>query len=386
MYALGAGWIVGLLFCFTWGLTALSAARAEEPTLNALRQVSSIASTVPVNGDVNPYGVAIVPRSVGRLHQGHVLVSNFNNQSNLQGTGTTIVQVARDGNVQLFAAIDPTKLPGPCPGGVGLTTALVALRAGWVIVGSLPTSDGTAATAKAGCLIVLDANGTPVETFAGAPINGPWDMTAADAGVFAVLFFTNVLNGTVAGKGQVVNQGTVVRASLLLRPGRPPVAQSMTVIASGLPERTDPSALVIGPTGVALGFGPGCQAEAWNDCLGGGAPVLYVADTLSNRIATVSDPFARASSAGLGGTLSANGSLKGPLGTTVTDDQHVLAVNSGNGVITEIAPDGTQLAHERLDNTGSPPRGAGNLFGLQIKGERHVFFVDDGSNTLNLLH
>ncbi|MBV9755663.1 MAG: hypothetical protein JO047_01265, partial [Alphaproteobacteria bacterium] len=343
------------------------------------------ASTVPANGDVNPYGVAIVPRSVGRLHEGHILVSNFNNQANMQGTGTTIVQVGRDGNVQLFAAIDPTKLPGPCPGGVGLTTALVVLRAGWVIVGSLPTTDGTAATAKAGCLIVLDANGTPVETFAGVPINGPWDMTAADGGFFAVLFFTNVLNGTVAANGQVVNQGTVVRASLILPPGRPPVAQSMTVIASGLPERTDPAALVIGPTGVALGFGPGCEADASRDCHGG-APVLYLADTLSNRIATISDPFARQSSAGLGGTLSANGTLKGPLGIAVTDDQHVLAVNADNGVITEVAADGTQLAHERLDNTGSPPRGAGTLFGLQIKGERHVFFVDDGSNTLNLLH
>jgi hypothetical protein len=50
----------------------------------------------------------------------------------------------------VFAEIDASKLPGPCPGGVGLTTALVVLRAGWVIVGSLPTADGTSATAEAG--------------------------------------------------------------------------------------------------------------------------------------------------------------------------------------------------------------------------------------------
>ena len=35
-----------------------------------------------------------------------------------------------------------------------------------------------AATAKAGCLIVLDANGRVRETFSGHGINGPWDMTA----------------------------------------------------------------------------------------------------------------------------------------------------------------------------------------------------------------
>jgi len=54
-------------------------------------RISTIASTVPPNGDVNPYGVAVVPMSMGSLVQGDVLVSNFNNSQNLQGTGTTIV-------------------------------------------------------------------------------------------------------------------------------------------------------------------------------------------------------------------------------------------------------------------------------------------------------
>jgi hypothetical protein len=50
-----------------------------------------------------------------------------------------------------------------------------------------------------------------------------------------------------------------------------------------------------------------------------------------------------------------------------------------------IAPDATRLAHESLDETGSPP-GAGTLFGLKTAGDVKVYFVDDGSNTLNLLH
>src|ERR1700712_2179203 len=135
--------------------------------LNDLHTIKTLASTVPANGDVNPYGVAIVPRSKGRLQRGHVLVSNFNNKANMQGTGTTIVDISPDGSVGLFAQISAASLPGPCPGGGGLTTALVVLRAGWVVVGSLPTADGTSATAQAGCLIVLDSNGHPVETFAG---------------------------------------------------------------------------------------------------------------------------------------------------------------------------------------------------------------------------
>src|SRR6202008_4098147 len=53
-------------------------------------------NTVPANGDVNPYGVAFVPNGFPRggvLRGGDIIVSNFNNSANLQGTGTTIVRV-----------------------------------------------------------------------------------------------------------------------------------------------------------------------------------------------------------------------------------------------------------------------------------------------------
>jgi hypothetical protein len=366
----------------------LADADEESVILDRLQSISTVASTVPSNGDVNPYGVARVQQTLGHLQRGHILVSNFNNQANLQGTGTTIVDVAPNGAVSLFAQIDSTKLPGPCPGGVGLTTALVVLRAGWVIVGSLPTSNGMAGTAEAGCLIVLNSDGVPVKTFAGSPINGPWDMTAIERGSDAVLFFTNVLNGTVAANGEVVDQATVVRLDLDVEGG--PSVRSLTVIASGFPARTDPAALVIGPTGLGLSpVAPCAPFVAAEDCAQSISqslqPVLYVADTLGNRVAVVRDPLTRAGSSGSGDTLSANGFLNGPLGLSVALDGHILTVNSNAGFITEIAPDGTQLAHELLDNTGSPP-GAGTLFGLRTVGTGKIYFVDDGSNTLNLLH
>jgi hypothetical protein len=142
--------------------------------------LTAVGSTVPANGDVNPYGIAVVPVTKGALVAKNVLVSNFNNVSNLQGTGTTIVEIDPTGGLTVFASLDAGSLPGSCPGGVGLTTALVALRSGFVVVGSLPTTDGTAATAQAGCLIVLNSMGQPVMTLAGNGINGPWDMTALD--------------------------------------------------------------------------------------------------------------------------------------------------------------------------------------------------------------
>ncbi len=112
-------------------------ANASGSFIGPFSKVVSVASTVPGNGDINPYGVAVVRRSTGSLVEGDVLVSNFNNAANQQGTGTSIVEVARDGTTTLFAQINAANLPGACPGGVGLTTALVVLLKGWVIVGSL---------------------------------------------------------------------------------------------------------------------------------------------------------------------------------------------------------------------------------------------------------
>jgi hypothetical protein len=339
------------------------------------RSVTPGPSTVPANGDVNPYGVAVVQRSTGKLVRGHVLVSNFNNGQNLQGTGTTIVDIAPNGTLTVFAHISAVGLPGACPGGIGLTTALSVLRNGWVVVGSLPTSNGTAATAKAGCLLVLNNMGKVVETFSGtrwsSNINGPWDMTALDFGDFAELFVSNVLNGTVAANGSVVHRGTVVRMIVAVpeaSSGDKPKELLRTVIGSKFAERTDPDALVIGPTGLAL-----------ND-----DGTLYVADTLNNRIASIPNAVIRMSSDGTGHTVSVGSHLNQPLGVTVAPNGHILTVNAGDGNIVEISPGGSQVAVKNIDTSGA---GAGTLFGIALTLDgKGLYFVDDGDNTLDLLH
>jgi hypothetical protein len=372
----------------------------DQAVLPSLTTIKTVASTVPANGDVNPYGMAQVKRTIGKLHAGHILVSNFNNSGNFQGEGSTIMDMAPDGSVSVFAALNPTSLPNPvsltagsCPGGIGLTTALVVLKQGWVIVGSLPTKDQGMTFTGSGCLIVLDSLGTPKETFYGSLINGPWDMTAFDGDREASLFVTNVLNGTVEAGGTVVRGGTVTRLNLNLR-GPMPSLQSITIIGSGFAERTDPAALVIGPTGVGLrasceGDGDDCaHHEGDRDGDHHDSSLLYVADTLGNRVTVIDRALSRTSSAGTGRTLSSGGSLNGPLGLVVTPGGTVLTVNSSDGFITEISPHGMQVARKQLDNTpvpGSLP-GAGTLFGLVFDPAAGVYFVDDGSNTLNLLH
>jgi hypothetical protein len=359
----------------------------EGSVLKRLPTISTVASTVPTNGDVNPYGIVLVKKTIGNLQKGHVLISNFNGSANLQGTGTTIVDVAPDGTVSQFAQINAKTLPGPCPGGVGLTTALAVLRTGWVIVGSLPTTDGTSDTAQPGCLIVLDSTGNTVETFYGSLVNGPWDMTSIDTEHDAKLFVSNVLNGTLAGKGAVVNQGTVVRINLGATEKTMPWIESMTVIGSRFAERTDPAALVIGPTGV--GLSPLCSEADEDDCTVPSQEderALYVADSLNNRIAVIPNAVSRTDSAGTGTTLTSGGSLNDPLGLTVASNGHVLIVNGNDGFAIEFGPHGRQIAKKLLDNTGSPVPGAGTLFGLVFDPERGILFVDDGTNTLNELH
>ena len=291
-------------------LTQPTAVALTEERWDALRiaTVSTVASTVPANGDLNPYGTALVDRSVGDLRRGSVLVSNFNNAANQQGTGTTLVQVSPRGRATLFARIDPQNLPGPCPGGVGLTTALSILPGGWVVVGSLPTTDG---------------------------INGPWDMTAESHGDRTDLFVTNVLNGTVAADGNIVRRGTVLRITVRTHGKRPPIRVATTVIGSGFAEKTDPAALVMGPTGVGLRGG-----------------TLYVADTVDNRITAIRDALTRRTSAGTGWAVTTDRNLNGPLGLAIAPNSDILTANSGDG---NIDPD------------------------------RVFFFVDDATNTLNLL-
>jgi hypothetical protein len=339
----------------------------DTPFLQKFHDIRTIGSTVPANGDVNPYGVAVVPVTSGALVKDDILVSNFNNAANLQGTGTTIDEIDAAGKIIVFAALSPASLPGPCPGGIGLTTALVALKSGFVIVGSLPTSDGTAATAQAGCLIVINSTGQPVLTLSGNGINGPWDMTALDLDDAAVLFVTNVLNGTVAANGSVVSQGSVLRIVLSTPHGGVPGEVARTVIASGFEERTDPAALVIGPTGVGLGFDGR----------------LYVADTLQNRIAVIPNAIFRPDNAGAGTTVSQGGALNGPLGLAIAPEGGIITVNAGDGNMVETTPGGKQIEVKAVDVS---QQGAGTLFGLAIAPRNGVYYVDDGNNTLNLLH
>jgi hypothetical protein len=353
---------VGLLLALTVPGIPVSgvevASASIRPYLAGLETVATVASTIPPNGDENPYAVYVAPYTAGRIDAGDLLVDDFNSVDNDQGTGTTVVLVRPNGATTVFASV-PRHLRG-CPGGVGLTTAMAMLRGGWVLVGSAPTAAGTTATAGHGCLVVLDATGGVVGTLAGPEIDGPWDMTTTEDGSSATLLVTNTLIGVHTPGQSTVAEGDLVRLRLRVSSSAPPVLESSTVIADGFPERSDvESRLVVGPTGVVLDSG-----------------TAYVANPLDNDVVAVPDALTRTTPARVGMVLSSGGALRGPLAMALAPNGDV-----------EITPAGRQVAHVTVDpDPAQSPPGDGDLFGLAVVPGRGVYFAKDDTNTLALLH
>lgn len=334
----------------------------DGPLLPQLPSRPSItASTIPTNGDVNPYGLAFVPSGFpqdGVIQPGDLLVANFNNSSNLQGTGTTIVRVTPSGATSLFAQL---------PNEVGLTTALGCLETGFVIVGNLPTTDGMSDTVTKGSLAILDRHGKVLMDLASATtLDGPWDLAITEEGPLAQVFVSDVLNGTVT------------RLDLLTTfyPSEVKLLR-VTQIASGYTHRFDPNALVIGPTGLAY--------DAFSD-------TLYIASTGDNAIYRVSSARERTSSAGIG-TLVYTDSvhLHGPLALVLAPNGHLItangdAVNAGGNQneLVEFTKGGKFVAEYQVD-----PGAGGGAFGLAVEtrgGGIRFAAVDDDANTVTIWH
>ena len=195
---------------------------APTSILNNLTFVRAVSTVPAVNGDLNPYGVAFVPRGFlpgGNLNPGDILVSNFNNSGNIQGTGTTIVKIAPDGTQSLFFQ----------GSSLGLDTALAVLKSGFVLVGNVPSNPSTpvgtpTSTTPQGSIQVLDKFGNLVQTLSVQPlsppsrVNGPWDMTvAAGRGSSALVFVSNVLSGTVWRYKLAVRPTTLSRSRSRVR-------------------------------------------------------------------------------------------------------------------------------------------------------------------------
>jgi hypothetical protein len=264
-----------------------------------------VSSTIPANGDLNPYGVTFIPQNFpggGSIAPGDVLISNFNNINNLQGTGTTIVKFIPSGTIA------PSVSPGSSGNAVtfftsklaGLSTALGVLRGGFILVGNVPTTDGTINTISQGSLQVVDRHGKLVKVLNDSVfLDTPWDLTINDNGDQAQVFVSNVLSGSVSRLDVAVSPSTV---TVLHR----------TEIATGYAHQPNAAALVLGPTGLAY------------DKV---ADILYVASTADNKIFAVPQAGKRASPVIKGTPIFANPHLRGPLALVFAPNGDLLTAN-----------------------------------------------------------
>jgi hypothetical protein len=316
------------------------------------------ASTVPSNGDVNPYGVAFVGNNFltgsGPLQHGDILVSNFNNKNNLQGTGTTIVRIPQSGAPSVF-------FQGTAP--LGLSTGLATLQYGLVLVANLPTADGTSATAKAGSLLVINNQGKLIQTFTSAAIDGPWDMTVVDRGDTAIAFFSNALDGTIGRIDFAVTEKGLTKLNHY-------------TIASGYMHQGDPAALFDAPTGLVY--------DQRTDR-------LFVASTLDNVVFAVPRAATRTSSDGPGFIVYDDQThLHGALAMAEAPNGHLLVTNNDvinsdpnqPSEIVEFTKDGNFVKEVSVDPN------QGGSFGLAVSarddGSAILAAVDDNTATLTI--
>jgi hypothetical protein len=345
-----------------FALLSLSATLAAQTTQSIFPLLPPSVSTIPSNGDVNPYGVLFVPKTIAAgsgLQPGDILVSNFNNSQNLQGLGTTILRVNSSGVTSTFFTSSAPQ--------TGLSAAIGVLSNGIVLIGNVPTLDGTSATVQPGRLAVLDRFGDFLGTLGTkAVVNGPWGMAVYDKGSSgtgtAHVFLSNVLSGVVS-RFDISYTPTNISATAL-------------VLAEGFTHRTDPAALVLGPSGLAY--------DATND-------TLYVASSTDNavyEIPTASAPH----SAPVSATLFFHDSthLHGPLDLAILPNGHFLVANSdGSNVdpnqpseLVEYSATGQFLGQMSVDPNN------GGAFGLAVNnmgwGTIRMGAVDDNANTLNI--
>lgn len=311
-------------------------------------------STVPTTGDENPYGVAFVPLGfpTGSVNPGDILVSNFNNNQNLQGTGTTIMRIPPTGTPSVF-------FQGVAP--LGLSTALTILRKGFVLVGNFPSSDGTCGNSTAGSILVIDSKGQQIASITDSAIDGPWDSALFDAGNSAKLFVANGLNGTVFRLDLKVSSSGVT-------------LEKATEIASGYQFQCDPVTFVDAPTGLVY--------DASRD-------VLYVASTVDNAVFAVEDAGGTTHDRGTGRLIYQDAThLHGALAMTMAPNGHLLvsnndAINSDPNQPSEIVEFTIQ---GKFVKQLSVDPSQGGSFGLAVEVLRNDMStfaaVDDVTNTL----
>jgi hypothetical protein len=311
--------------------------------------ITTIGSTVdPTNGDQNPYGLAIAPVSMGLLTAGDLVICNFNDAANVQGSGTTI------------------EILHPAPGSTPTRMVQDPNLKGCAALAVANDDSPWAAAYASNLAPFYGPTGALVSTLSGGPWSGPWGE------IYAPAFGSGVASYVTSN----ATSGTIVRVNV--------AGTTFTTIASGF-------TLNAGAVPGNILAASGLTYDATND-------TLFVVDSNNNRVLA----FAGYSTLGSNAiVVDSNGTFSGPsaasarvmfsgapLNAPISAAQlfngDLVVGNTGDNVLVELSLTGKVVATQNLD---SGPVGA--LFGIVAAGtdasSTKIYFNDDNDNTVKLL-
>jgi hypothetical protein len=301
---------------------------------------------------VNPYGLTVAPVNNGKIAAGDLVVCDFNDKANVQGTGTAIVTI--------HPAI------GSKPAHIVANKALKGCDA----LALAP--DDTIWPAD------FSANNAPIVTPSGKILttesNGPWH------GPFGEAFVPPINNHSVpAFYVSNAGDGSLVRIAI----GN---SITFTVIAKGFPVNDGQPGSIFGPSGLTYDKN---------------GDRLYVVDGTNNALYAVDNISQIAKDGITVNGLSFSGPdaadahvifhgkpLNGPISAALLPGGHLVLGNTtnpaGKNLLVEITRSGRAIFVKNVD-TGP----AGAIFGIVATGtseyDAKVYFNDDNDNTLKVL-
>lgn len=324
--------------------------------LKTLTREQTIGSAVsPVTGDQNPYGLDIAKVTSGKIAAGDLVVCDFNNPANVQGTGRSIVAL------HPVVGAKPLNITGNHEN-TGCD-ALALNPAGPIWAAAFSANDNP---------IFL-----PSGAFVTALSNGPWHNPFGEA-------FVPPVNSISVPAFYVSNagDGSLVRVGIF---PSPPMFR-FTVIATGFPVNHGVPGSILGPSGL--------NYTSVNDR-------LYVVDGTNNTLYAINN-ISRITSHGIivnGHTFSgpqagaahvifSGAPLNGPISSAILPGGNIAVGNTldptGKNLMVEISPTGSLLDVKNVD-TGA----AGAIFGMVASGispgTTKLYFNDDNDNTVKVL-
>jgi hypothetical protein len=312
--------------------------------------ITTIGSTVdPINGDQNPYGLAIAPVTAGLLTAGDLVICNFNDAANVEGNGTTI------------------EVLHPTPGSTATRMVQDPNLKGCAAVAMAFDDEPWAAAFSSNLAPFYSSTGVLEKTLAGGPWSGPWGETFANA-------FGET--GTPSFVTSNATSGTIVRVSV--------DGTAFTTVVTGFTLNTD------AVPGNILGAA-GLTYDVTTD-------TLFVVDSNQNRVvafagystlganAVVAEPDGSFSgpSAASASVVFSGAPLNAPISAAQLFNRDLVVENTGDNLLVEISLGGQVMATQNLD-----PGAAGALFGIVATGtdarSTRIYFNDDDDNTVKRL-